>query len=338
MKLRILPILLLLTIPIIWNGCKPNEDPIEPQLDQFHYYFNYSNPGGVSPSVDFEPLTGGISSPEVNIDLGSISEVASGTNNVDVVFNNVSIFRENDNGDKVIYKIDDLKVEFYQNGMWLLDSEFNYFVSSLTNLDVAIVLDASNSLSDDFPQIQSFVNEFVGNLFRDIPDVGVGVIDFSTYHNTFPITDQQALIQAYIDGIKLDQYTRLYGAMDQGISLLENSLGTSKAMLTFTDGVDNQSTPANNVTHLTNRLANNPNIASYTIGLGNIIDKVALESLTANGGIAEFPANMADLQQSFTNFSKNITTLHSLTYQRNAQEIPVQNKVPLRFVISASPK
>ena len=328
--------LLFLTCTFLMLGCDENE-PMENNnlTNRFYYYFDYSNPTGVDPTVGL--TNNEESSPFVRIDPNAIVNTANFENQAQITFNNVSVINE-DGANAVIYGIDSLAVEFFVDGKWILDTEFEYFVSSNTDLDVVVVLDKSTSLAGDFPQIQSFANSFIEDLFNEIPDVEVGVVDFATNFEQLPLTNTKELVQAYINGIDQDQFTRLYEAMLAGIEMLENSDGTSKAMLTFTDGIDNQSAPDINPEFLNDRLVNNPNnavIASYTIGLGETINETALRQL-AFGGDAQFPKNLVELETAFKGFSSSITTLHSLVYRRNQQVITTP--IPCRFVIWASPK
>jgi len=317
-------------------GCDDNEPMDDNNLNnRFYYYFDYSNPTGIDPTVGL--TNNDDSSPFVRIDPNAIVTTANFDNQARILFNNVAVVNE-DGASDVIYGIDSLFVEFFVDGKWILDTEFEYFVSSNTDLDVVVVLDKSLSLADDFPQIQNFANSFIGNLYDEIPDVEVGVVDFATNFDVLPLNGTKELVQAYINGIDQDQFTRLYEAMDAGIKMLENSSGESKAMLTFTDGIDNQSAPDVNPDYLRDRLINNPNdavIASYTIGLGETINETALQNL-AFGGDAQFPKNLVELETAFQDFSSSITTLHSLVYERNQQVITTP--IPCRFVIWASPK
>ena len=125
--------------------------------------------------------------------------------------------------------------------------------------------------------------------------------------------------------------------------MLQENSAEGKAIVTFTDGTDNNSDPQYTPEFLTNRLENDPNnilINSFTIGLeGNGgVDKPVLEKLAANGGVAAFPRNITELETVFNQFSTSISNVYNLTYIRNQQVIPQSDPVKLRFVIKASPK
>jgi hypothetical protein len=134
--------------------------------------------------------------------------------------------------------------------------------------------------------------------------------------------------------------------MNAGIDILQSSQADGKAILTFTDGTDNNSDPQFTPEYLFNKLTNdtinagNVLINSFTIGLeGNGgVDRPVLENLAANGGVARFPQNISELELIFEKFSESISNVYNLTYIRNQQIIPESNPARLRFVFKASPK
>jgi hypothetical protein len=125
--------------------------------------------------------------------------------------------------------------------------------------------------------------------------------------------------------------------------MLHSTHAESKAILTFTDGTDNNSDPQYTPAYLLSQLNGNPGdvpISSFTIGLdGNGgVDKPVLDVLAVNGGASAFPRNIQELQGVFNAFSEGISTVYKLTYIRNQQVIPDTNPAKLRFVLKASPK
>ncbi len=86
--------------------------------------------------------------------------------------------------------------------------------------------------------------------------------------------------------------------------------------------------------------SNHITVTSFTIGFeGNGgVDRTVLEKLAANGGVAEFPKTMEELEQVFDKFSKSIANVYNFTYLRSQQVIPQTDPARLRFVIEASPK
>ena len=86
--------------------------------------------------------------------------------------------------------------------------------------------------------------------------------------------------------------------------------------------------------------SNHVRINSFTIGLeGNGgVDKPVLEDLAANSGNAAFPNSIDELGTVFERFSSSISNVYNLTYVRNQQVIPENDKARLRFVIKGTPK
>jgi len=170
-----------------------------------------------------------------------------------------------------------------------------------------------------------------------------GLDAFSDEINSFGLTDNPTALSSYLQGIKQGPFTTLYEAMNQGIQLLHNTPAESKAILTFTDGTDNNSDPQYTPAYLLEQLnggGGNVPISSFTIGLdGNGgVDKPVLDVLAVNGGASAFPANIHELESVFNDFSQGISTVYQLTYVRNQQVIPDTNPARLRFVLKASPK
>jgi Mg-chelatase subunit ChlD len=206
-----------------------------------------------------------------------------------------------------------------------------------------MVLDASASLGDEFSTIKNYAKNFADNIFNAIPGAKIGIVDFSdAQHVLMPTSDRNDILE-HIDNMQQGNFTMLYEAMNTGIDILQASEADARAILTFTDGTDNISNPTYTPAFLHNKLTNSTNgnqINSFTIGLeGNGgVDRVILEDLAANGGVAEFPKNVAQLQGVFQKFSQSISNVYNLTYIRNQQVVNVGKPLKLKFVINASPK
>ena len=306
---------------------------------RFELYFTYYNPSGNDPTVILDSAFD--TNEDVNIDSTAVIARVVGDGDVEVTFNNVTLVTERD-GQQINYNIDDVTTEYLINDVWRLDTEFETFISKAVDMDLVMVLDASSSLGDNFPVIQSYVKKLAKEIKDEIADVSFGLVDFNDDINCQSITDNLGIIDSHIDSIKLERNTSLYDAVDKGIELLQGSNARTKAMLTFTDGLDNNSDLINNSpTKLADRMtvgvAGSP-IASFTIGMGNDIDEVAMKQLAVNGGKASFPQNVEQLEGVFEDFSKTIGAVHSLTYRRNDQARTFEDAQNIRFVIKATPK
>jgi hypothetical protein len=76
-------------------------------------------------------------------------------------------------------------------------------------------------------------------------------------------------------------------------------------------------------------------VVSFTVGLGGRVNVPVMEDLALNGGSSAFPKNSQELKSVFNDFSKTISSVYALTYQRNQQIISEQDKRILKFVIKA---
>ncbi|MCB0806396.1 MAG: VWA domain-containing protein [Bacteroidales bacterium] len=334
--------LLILLFPLLMSSCK-DDDPATPQQPnpnrQYYLYIDFWNPSGTDPRISFDEEN---SSTEIRIDFSqTFAGIATPPNFTKVIIDNVRIIDNN----FVNYKIDNITAyEFREDiGDWKIDVEFTMNYEPVGDLNVVLVLDASASLDEDFLKIKEFASDFVTRIFEDNPTAQIGIVDFSDQINSLPLTNNINELNEYIDGIEQGQFTTLYEAMKQGIDMLKASQADGKAILTFTDGTDNNSDPQYTPDYLYNALVVDTGsilINSFTIGLeGNGgTDKVVLQKLAANGGAASFPESISQLESIFEKFSESISNVYNLTYLRNQQVIPEEDPAKLRFVFKASPK
>lgn len=336
---KFLTFLLIAGLCFSQTACKDDDsgrggDPDNP-YGEFYLYLDYWNPTGNDPQIVFDET---LSSPEVVIDFTKTFEAENiPPNIVDVLIDNIRII--DDAGDN--YQIQDVDAYEYREDNWELDVEFTVFYELVEEMSAFLILDASNSLGDDFATIKEYAQAFVTQVFESIPDTKLGVIDFSNEIGLFQLSDSPDDINNYIESIPQGQFTSLYDAVNLGIEQLNFSDSESKAIMTFTDGIDNNSDPALNPNLLLDKMENNPDgskIISYTIGFkGNNanVDEAALETIACNGGLAEFPQSLTQLEQVFKDFSESISTVYTLRYRRNQQPIQETDKRSLKFVISA---
>lgn len=328
-----------LIFSIILIGSCGDDDIHTPRQSEFELYIDFWNPNGDNPEISFDT---GSSSPEIRIDFTQTFDgVALPPNLTNVIIDNVRIIDNNN----VNYEIESITAYEFRDDIndWKEDVEFIMEFAPIEDLDVMLILDASASLGDDFSKVKDFANDFINRIFAESSSSEIGVVDFSDIINSTSLTNNQSTLISYITNIQQGQFTTLYEAMDLGIDELQSNQAEGKAILTFTDGTDNNSDPQFTPTFLTDKLINDPNsikINSFTIGFeGNGgVDKPVLENLAANGGVAEFPRTIAELETVFEKFSKSISNVYNLTYIRNQQIIPQTDAARLRFVIKANPK
>lgn len=336
--------LLLYILMLLLVACGDDEpsNPAPSPNREYVLYIDFWNTNGDNPQISFDAEN---SSPEIRIDFDqTFAGVAVEPNFTKVIIDNVRIIDDN----FVNFQIDEITAYEYREDIndWKIDVEFLMEYEPIGDLNVVMVLDASASLDNDFVKVKEFASDFVTKIFAESSSAKVGVVDFSDVINTYPLTNNENSLNQYISNIQQGPFTSLYEAMNAGIDILQDSQSDGKAILTFTDGTDNNSAPEYTPDYLYNKLTNdsinsgNVLINSFTIGLeGNGgIDKPVLENLAANGGVAQFPQSINELEVIFEKFSESISNVYNLTYIRNQQQIPEANAARLRFVFKASPK
>ncbi|MCT4622877.1 MAG: VWA domain-containing protein [Schleiferiaceae bacterium] len=326
---------------LLFAACKKTVvNPPPPDLSEyFELHVDYHNVDGQSPKLAFDENA---SSPEVKIDFKSLfTGNALPPNLINININSVRIIDDNNTN----YEIKEILAYEWREDIndWKNDVEFIMKYEQTENLNVMMVLDASASLGDDFSKVKSYAKDFAQRVYNETPNAQIGVIQFSDVIGKLPLTSNANDVYSYIDNMQQGNFTTLYEAMNMGITDLENSLSESKTILTFTDGTDNNSGPVYTPTYLKNKLTNEsvqPQINSFTIGLeGNGgVDKIVLQELAANGGAAEFPKNINQLESVFNKFSSTISNVYNLTYLRNQQVVNPNEPLQLKFVIKAVPK
>lgn len=331
--------LLLGIILLVFATCNKESDPDPNQPKEFTLYIDFWNPDGSNPQINFD---GAASSPEIKIDFSkTFTGITEPPNLTKVIIDNVRIIDEK----LTNYKIDKITAYEWRDDIndWKVDVEFIMEYNQVVDIAVILTLDASASLGTDFAIVKDFANDFVSKIYSTTPTAKFGVIDFSDKVNGIGPTNDRTAITSYINNMEQGQFTALYDAMYLAVDTLQQFEAEGKAVVTFTDGTDNNSDPAITPNVIYDKLVNDPNhikINSFTIGFeGNGgVDREVLEKLAANGGVAEFPKTMEELELVFDKFSKSIANVYNFTYLRNQQVIPQTDPARLRFVIEASPK
>jgi Ca-activated chloride channel homolog len=320
---------------VLLAGC--GKDNASPKKDrEFELYIDFWNPAGTNPQIRFDAAN---SSPEVRIDFSqTFTGVAVPPHFTNVIIENVRVIDKNN----VNYRINQINAYEWRKDInnWKNDVEFVMEFDYVQDLAVVLVLDVSASLGDDISRVKAYAYDFIVKVLTDNPTAKIGIIDFSDKINAFGPTSNAAALASYLESVKQGPFTTLYEAMDQGIRMLQNVSAESKAILTFTDGTDNNSDPSYTPAYLLDLLGGSQSISSFTIGLEGRggVDRPVLDILAANGGASAFPKNIQELGGVFTAFSESISTVYQLTYVRNQQIITEANPAKLRFVLKASPK
>jgi len=319
---------------------KSSDENQNPQGSKdFELYIDFWNNNGANPQINFD---GANSSPEIKIDFSkTFAGVTEPPNLTKVLIDNVRVIDENN----VNYTIDKITAYEWRDDIndWKVDVEFIMKYKPVEDIGVVLALDASASLGEDFTIIKEYAKDFVSKIFSSNPSAQIAIVDFADeVHVIGPTNDRNTLL-TYIHNIEQGSFTSLYEAMYLSIDSLQKVDVEGKAIATFTDGTDNNSDPQYTPARIYNKLTNDPNqirVSSFTIGFeGNGgVDRLVLENLAANGGIAEFPNTVEELGEVFDKFSASISNVYNLTYIRNQQKIPQTDPAKLKFVLTASPK
>lgn len=304
--------------------------------DEFLLYLNYWNPDGNSPQVEFDSAR---SSAAVQVDtrLNTRYGQSGSGNTVRVSLENVSIADR-----QGCYEIQAIETEEFRGNAWHSTTEYVAYHEPVSAPAVVLALDVSASLGEDFQRVKSYAQDFVRRVKSLAPGAAIGIADFAgEVHQLAPTADTSAVL-AYVDGLTQGQFTALYAGMDAGITLLENSAGEGKALVTFTDGNDNNSPPHLTPAYLKERLQSTDpggqRIKSFTIGLQGRdgVDPEVLTALTSATGLAAFPETVGELGKVFEHFSRAVALSYHLTYVRNRQPIPENEKRAVRLRIAAA--
>jgi len=336
-----------LLVAFLGTGCGSDDGgPINPNgggnavQSNVDLYYWYSNDGGNNPIIT--PVDSTTNALTVNVN--AYDAQLAGSSEVAVILSDIRI--ADDEGDQYEFSVDDIRVTELRNGNWIEDSEFRVERDKIEDLDVVLVLDASNSLGDRFETIKSQAIQFAESIYLNTNGAEVAIVPFATnVYTPFPLSSSDDLLAmtSWVNGISQDQFTALYDGMAQGIQILEPSTAASKAMVTFTDGNDNNSQPTNTVQSIRQSLetvtSNGVSISSFTVGLfdsGSSLDTTTLNNLALNGGTSEVTTNVAQINGVFDDFSATIAKAHTISYIRNAQNIPASTPIMLHFAIAAN--
>lgn len=322
---------------LIQSSCRPEQ--VENNESTFELHVSYWNPDGSTPSFSFDINN---TSPEIRLDLSdNFTGTVISDRAVEIQLNNIRIVDFNNRN----YEIEEIEAFEFSNevGDFRLDVESTMNFEQIEDLDVVMVLDASRSLGDDFELSQELAIEFAQQIFEENLDAEVGVISFSDDIRIQQPATSVGPVRGFVNSTRPGSFTRLYDAIDEGIDILQSRDSKAKALLTFTDGTDNNSDINLTPTSLVNRLVQDTNvikISHFLIGLegDGVVDKIILENLAVNNGIAEFPRNRQELSNVFKSFSGAVSNVYDFSYVRSNQLIPRNNSVQLKFVIKSKVK
>ncbi len=183
--------------------------------------------------------------------------------------------------------------------------------------DIALVLDASNSMSargynlenmmaTRFVAVQDIVNDFIIN--RESDNLGIVVFGAFSFIAS-PLTYDQNILKRVVSQLYIGmagKFTALYEALAQSVNLLKGSEAKSKIAILLTDGHNTSDSKITLQTAID--LAKKEGVKVYAIGIGSpreyngaILKKIAQET----GGMAFGAVNIEQLEAVY----KQIDTL-----------------------------
>ena len=237
--MNVLKSVLALALLVFVTGCGKDEVNPSPRPTEFELYIDFWNPNGNDPQISFDKEN---SSPEIKIDFTkTFAGIAVPPNFTNVIIENVRLIDENN----INYRIDEINAYEWREDIndWKQDVEFVMQFDQVQDIAVVLVLDASASLGDDFETIKTYATEFIAQILTQNTNAQIGIVSFSDQISSFGMTNNQTALNSYISSIEQGPFTSMYEAMDTGIDMLLNTNAESKAILTFTDGTDNNSGP-----------------------------------------------------------------------------------------------
>ena len=308
-----------------------------------YLYLNYWNPDidgdgtyGDAPQIELDSV---YSSKAIKIDFTKDFKGSIDGTDARIIIDNMRIVDEYGN-----FKIESIAVEEFQDGVWQTQSAYERPVlyTGIEDLNIVLVLDASSSMKDEYTNLKASAINFIDDVLREIPSAKFGIVSFGDIITPIDITNDIAAVKAFVNQMEpIGQDTYLYSGMLEGISLLKATQAESKVLVTFTDGGDNEGihTPTEIIDALNNDVDGITKIQSYAIGLvgdagvqTEILDQMCVR------GFGVYPENGEELEEFFDYFSKVVSSVYNLTYERNLIKIAETDKRQIRFKLTTQQK
>ena len=191
------------------------------------------------------------------------------------------------------------------------------------SIDIAFVLDSSGSMtSNDRASLRKFLSKVLISRLGD--EDRVAVIDFDSSAKVLcDFTYDKDKAANAIDKVDSSGGTSIYSGISKALSCYTSLNETrNRIMIVLTDGSDGYSY---NYTSLLKSVTDN-NIIIYTIGLGNSVDKLKLDSIaTTTNGKYYHAINASELEEQFDKFQDEID------YLKDSDGIPDYWEINLRL-------
>jgi len=299
---------------------------IKPYEKQLFLFAEYSNVNGNAPAINLD-LNNSSKAIQINPDNTAVNFL---NDRIYMVMSNIRL------SDALgTYRINSIDTEVFRDGHWVPEPENFLYPDSVKELDVVLVLDVSSSLGSDVNDVKRYATEFVDFLFQENPLSRIGIVGFSENISSLPLTNDRFLAKDFINDLIGGNATKLYEAMDVGLSLIETSSADGRAMVTFTDGRNNAPTDIKyeSPDYIFNRLSAST-VNSYTIGFNGkeSVDEATLRKLAVRG-LSSFPSSVSELSNVFQKFANSVSSVYVLTYDSNKFQV---SPIKLRFRLNTT--
>jgi VWFA-related protein len=208
--------------------------------------------------------------------------------------------------------------EVYEDGV---RQEVSFFNPEVTPVTVLLLLDASTSMRPNADALKEAAANFVRKLWEGDQAI-VGDFNERVRFSTYFTEDVDRLVST-IQSLYPSGWTALYDAILLSIFKLETVEGR-KALLVFTDGDDSRSAGVGSEATKDDAIdgAKFSEVTIYSVGFqgnrgfgGSGVNKGFLNKLSEEtGGAAFFPADIGDLNESFSRIQEELHSQYRLAY------------------------
>ncbi|MEO1450550.1 MAG: vWA domain-containing protein, partial [Bacteroidota bacterium] len=218
---------------------------------------------------------------------------------------------------------------------WSMAKDHKMSFESVTQLDVVMVLDASESLGENFQLLKQYSKDFASSILTKSESTEIGLVGFANNIQRFPLRTKAEQVSADIDKLQTGEHTALYEALNAAIDLLASSRAEARALLVFTDGFDDHYTSPINLDFVKTKLGSIPGapVSVFGIGFTNTANHALMHFLAKRDGMSEIAEDADDLQGIFTHFANVIPHVYTIRYTGSPQVIPADLAIELRFQI-----
>lgn len=317
---------------ISFQSCDSLYGEVEPYEKEAVLQMIYRNPDGNTPTIS---ILQDKTSPAINISSGNIvSRFVPPRINIDL--NNIR-FKD----DLGTYEVEEILTEEEREGNFVKTYE-NYMIENTAEgFSFVLAIDASSSLGGDLGYVKQFALNTIKNIKTARPSINIefGVVSFSSSINILPLTSDTVAVGNFIRNIQLEPETRLYEGIYTAAQLLQNTTTKVKSIITFTDGRNNKwssvdfATPNFTKSYLQQPTANGTKVSTFFIGWTDRggVDETLLSEMTSSDGYVSFPRSVRDLGRAFNKTAQLVSSVYSLTYDRNNEPVTQDLNIRVRF-------